>query len=144
MIFIYLASLFYQNQCYIREVEEDYVHMSVDIYNEKLEPYDDGKRHKFSGTFDRLNDRLAIFKDLRIAGAGGNPIVKQLALHYLKTFKDLDLKRGDVVEFEGMVEKDSNNGFTIERPTQAEKIRSAAADDAKVDVVGDDWNWFEN
>lgn len=79
--------------------------MSVDIYNEKLEPYDDGKRHKFSGTFDRLNDRLAIFKDLRIAGAGGNPIVKQLALHYLKTFKDLDLKRGDVVEFEGMVEK---------------------------------------
>jgi hypothetical protein len=110
--------------------------MSVDIYNEKLEPYDDGKRHKFSGTFDRLNDRLAIFKDLRIAGAGGNPIVKQLALHYLKTFKDL--------EFEGMVEKDSNNGFTIERPTQAEKIRSAAADDAKVDVVGDDWNWFEN
>lgn len=66
--------------------------MSVDIYNEKLEPYDDGKRHKFSGTFDRLNDRLAIFKDLRIAGAGGNPIVKQLALHYLKTFKDLDLK----------------------------------------------------
>ena len=66
------------------------------------------------------------------------------ALHYLKTFKDLDLKRGDVVEFEGMVEKDSNNGFTIERPTQAEKIRSAAADDAKVDVVGDDWNWFEN
>lgn len=118
--------------------------MSVDIYNEKLEPYDDGKRHKFSGTFDRLNDRLAIFKDLRIAGAGGNPIVKQLALHYLKTFKDLDLKRGDVVEFEGMVEKDSNNGFTIERPTQVEKIRSAAADDAKVDVVGDDWNWFEN
>ncbi|WP_270770499.1 hypothetical protein [Lactobacillus crispatus] len=95
--------------------------MSVDIYNEKLEPYDDGKRHKFSGTFDRLNDRLAIFKDLRIAGAGGNPIVKQLALHYLKTFKDLDLKRGDVVEFEGMVEKDSNNGFTIERPTQAKK-----------------------
>ncbi len=143
MIFIYLASLFYQNQCYIREVERR-VHMSVDIYNEKLEPYDDGKRHKFSGTFDRLNDRLAIFKDLRIAGAGGNPIVKQLALHYLKTFKDLDLKRGDVVEFEGMVEKDSNNGFTIERPTQAEKIRSAAADDAKVDVVGDDWNWFEN
>lgn len=54
------------------------------------------------------------------------------------------MKRGDVVEFEGMVEKDSNNGFTIERPTQAEKIRSAAADDAKVDVVGDDWNWFEN
>ena len=145
MIFIYLASLFYQNQCYIREVERRLcVHMSVDIYNEKLEPYDDGKRHKFSGTFDRLNDRLAIFKDLRIAGAGGNPIVKQLALHYLKTFKDLDLKRGDVVEFEGMVEKDSNNGFTIERPTQAEKIRSAAADDAKVDVVGDDWNWFEN
>ncbi|MES5148362.1 hypothetical protein [Lactobacillus crispatus] len=46
---------------------------------------------------------------------------KQLALHYLKTFKDLDLKRGDVVEFEDMVEKDSNNGFTIERPTKQKK-----------------------
>lgn len=43
-----------------------------------------------------------------------------------------------------MVAKDSNNGLMIERPTQAEKVKSATANDAKVDVVGDDWNWFEN
>lgn len=116
----------------------------IDIYNQSLEKFDDGKRHMFTATFDRLNDRLAIFTALRVGGPNNPVQVKRIALHYVKTFKVLHLIKGDVVTFEGSVNKDSNNEFMVQRPSKAKKVKAADPSKNKVHEVGDNWNWFEN
>ncbi|RVU70745.1 MULTISPECIES: hypothetical protein [Lactobacillus] len=115
----------------------------IDIYNEKLEKYDDGTRHVFTATFLQPNDRQAIFTDLKVDSMD-EVVVNKIAMHYTKAFKDLDLNPGDVIQFEGLVKKDNQGGFSVERPTQAEKIQAAPAPDSNVHVMGNDWNWFEN
>lgn len=115
----------------------------IDIYNQKLEKYDDGERHIFVATFDRPSDRRAIFTDLKVDDMK-SVVVERIALNMTKTFRELDLQKGDVIQFEAIVKKNNKNEYTVERPTKAEKIDAAADhEQSNVHVVSDDWNWFE-
>lgn len=116
----------------------------IDIYNSKLEKYADSDRHIFTATFVRPDDRQGIFKDLTVDNED-NKVVDQIALRMTKAFKELDLKKGDVVQFEAIVKKNKRGEFTVERPTRAEKIDTSGeeSDNSGVHTVGDDWDWFE-
>lgn len=126
-------------------IRKEDIKIMIDIYNKKLEKFADGERHIFTATFVRPSARLAIFQDLKVDNQESKPVVDRIAIHYTKTFKDLNLHKGDVVQFEGIVKKDKKNEFMVERPTKAETISSVASEDEKngVHVVSDDWNWFE-
>lgn len=100
----------------------------IEIYNESLAKYADGDRH--------------IFTELTVDNED-NVVVKQIALHMTKAFKDLNLEEGDVIQFEGIVKKNTRDEYTVERPTRAEKISSADNSDSKIHVMGNDWDWFE-
>lgn len=117
----------------------------IDVYNEKMAKFADEERHIFTATFIKPYDRLAIFKDLRIDDQESDPVINKIALHYTKTFKDLDLIAGDVVQFQGIVKKNNKDEYTIERPNKAEKIASAPREEDQngFHVVSDDWDWFE-
>lgn len=115
----------------------------IDIYNEKLAKFADGERRIFTATFLRPDDRQGIFKDLTVDNVD-NEVVKQIALRMTKAFKELNLQKGDVIQFEAIVKKNKRGEYTVERPTHAEKISSAETEeDTGVHTVGDDWNWFE-
>ena len=61
-----------------------------------------------------------------------------------KAFKELNLEKGDVVQFEAIVKQNSRGEYTVERPTGVEKISSGEdEEDSGVHTVGDDWDWFE-
>ena len=109
----------------------------IDIYNESLAKYADGDRHIFTAKFLRPDDRKGIFAELTVDNED-NVVVKQIALH-----KELDLEEGDVIQFEGIVQKNSRDEYTVERPTRTEKISSANNGDSKVHIMGNDWDWFE-
>lgn len=115
----------------------------IDIYNQKLEQYADGERRIFTATFLRPDDRQGIFKNLTVNNEE-NIVVKQIALRMTKAFKELNLEKGDIIQFEAIVKKNKRGEFTVERPTHAEKISSAETEeDSGVHTVGDDWDWFE-
>ncbi|NMB31898.1 MAG: hypothetical protein GX990_04500 [Lactobacillus sp.] len=114
----------------------------IDIYNESLAKYADGDRHIFTAKFLRPDDRKGIFTELTVDNED-NVVVKQIALHMTKAFKDLNLEEDDVIQFEGIVKKNTRDEYTVERPTRAEKISSADNSDSKVHVMGNDWDWFE-
>ena len=114
----------------------------IDVYNESLAKYADGDRHIFTAKFLRPDDRKGIFAELTVDNED-NVVVKQIALHMTKAFKELDLEVGDVIQFEGIVQKNSRDEYTVERPTRTEKISSANNGDSKVHIMGNDWDWFE-
>lgn len=116
----------------------------IDIYNRSLAKYADNKRHIFTATFLRSSEHEAIFKDLTVDELN-NVVVKQIALRYTKAFKELNLAKGDVIQFEALVKENKDDEFKVERPTKAEKIKDASEDESQdgVHVVSDDWNWFE-
>lgn len=115
----------------------------IDIYNKELAKYADGKQHIFTATFLRPDDRKGIFKNLTVDNED-NIVVKQIVLRMTKGFKELNLEKGDVVQFEAIVKQNKNNEYTVERPTGVEKISSSEdGKDSGVHVVSDDWNWFE-
>ncbi len=115
-----------------------------DIYNQKLEKYADGNRHIFTATFIKKDDKQGIFKNLT-ADNEENVVVEQIALRMTKAFRELDLKQGDVIQFEAIVKKNKRGEFTVERPTRAETIDTSkeVKEDEGVHVVSDNWNWFE-
>lgn len=116
----------------------------IDIYNEKLAKYADGERRIFTATFLRPDDRKGIFQNLTVNNED-NVVVKQIALRMNKAFKELNLEKGDVVQFEAIVKQNSRGEYTVERPTGVEKISSGEdEEDSGVHTVGDDWDWFEN
>lgn len=115
----------------------------IDIYNEKLAKYADGKRRIFTATFLRPDDRKGIFQNLTVNNED-NVVVKQIVLRMSKAFKELNLEKGDVIQFEAIVKQNSRGEYTVERPTGVEKISSAEdEEDSGVHTVGDDWDWFE-
>lgn len=116
----------------------------VDIYNEKLEKYADHHRHIFTAKYSHANKHEGIFQDLTVNNED-NVVVQQIALRLSKSFQNLQLQKGDVVQFEALVKKNNRNEFMVERPTRVEKIASAAPQDkGGVHVVGDNWDWFKN
>lgn len=115
----------------------------IDIYNEKLAKYADGERRIFTATFLRPDDRKGIFQNLTVNNED-NVVVKQIVLRMTKAFKELNLEKGDVVQFEAIVKQNSRGEYTVERPTGMERISSGQdEEDSGVHVVGDDWDWFE-
>lgn len=115
----------------------------IDIYNEKLAKYADGERCIFTATFLRPDDRKGIFQNLTVNNED-NVVVKQIVLRMNKAFKELNLEKGDVVQFEAVVKQNSRGEYTVERPTGVERISSGQdEEDSGVHVVGDDWDWFE-
>ena len=78
----------------------------IDIYNEKLAKYADGERRIFTATFLRPDDRKGIFQNLTVNNED-NVVVKQIVLRMNKAFKELNLEKGDVVQFEAIVKQNS-------------------------------------
>ena len=125
--------------------------MKIDIFKveewfnkyEKLAKYADGERRIFTATFLRPDDRKGIFQNLTVNNED-NVVVKQIVLRMNKAFKELNLEKGDVVQFEAIVKQNSRGEYTVERPTGMERISSGQdEEDSGVHVVGDDWDWFE-
>jgi ABC-type amino acid transport substrate-binding protein len=116
----------------------------TDIHNQKLAKYDDNKRHIFTAKFVRTDKHAGIFQQLTVNNED-NVVVDQIALRMSKTFQNLKLVKGDVVQFEGVVKHTNLDDYTVQRPTDVEKIASAPAQtDSKINVIGDDWDWFKN
>ncbi|MCH3904274.1 MAG: hypothetical protein LKF01_07195 [Lactobacillus sp.] len=116
----------------------------MDIYNQKLAKYDDGKRHIFTAKFVRADKHNGVFQELTVNNED-NLVVQQIALKMSKSFKDLQLQKGDTVQFEGVVKQNKRGEYLVQRPINVDKIASAPdQNNSKVHVVGDDWDWFRN
>lgn len=116
----------------------------ADINNQKLAKYADKERHIFTGKFLRTEKRDGIFQQLTVNNED-NVVVDQIALHMTKSFKELNLQKGDVVQFNGVVNQNKRGEYVVQRPTDVEKIASAPVENkSKVNVVGDDWDWFRD
>lgn len=115
----------------------------IDIYNEELAKYADGKQRIFTATFLRPDERKGVFQNLTVDNED-NVVVKQIALRMSKGFKELNLEKGDVVQFEAIVKQNKQGEYTVERPTGVEKISSAEDEEnSGVHNVENDWDWFE-